>query len=134
MLSGSKAGKVHRTRLITMDNLAGAYLAERRWPEAERTARECVELWETKLPGDWWRFRTVIRYGTALEAQKKYAEAELAYLEGYQGLKAHEAEIPAALKVLSVQAAGRIVNLYAAWGKLEKVAEWRKTLETAAAR
>ena len=54
--------------------------------------------------------------------------------EGYQGLKAHEAEIPATLKHLSVGAARRIVKLYEAWGKSEKAAERRKRLETAAAR
>ena len=60
--------------------------------------------------------------------QKKFAEAEPLILSGYEGMKAREGKIPAQAKAWLTEAADRIVQLYEAWGKTEKAAEWRGKL------
>jgi hypothetical protein len=65
-----------------------------------------------------------------LSGQKRYAEAEPHLLQGYGGLKAREAKIPAPRKKNLAEAAARIVPFYEAWGKPEKAAEWRTKLAT----
>jgi hypothetical protein len=118
---------------MTMNNLAGAYLDARRWAEAERTARECLSLRDKKSPDDWWRYHTMSQLGAALARQTKYAEAEPLLLQGYEGLKAREAKIPASRKDALAEAAARIVPFYKAWGQNDKAAEWRSRLAKAPA-
>ena len=70
--------------------------------------------------------------GAALAGQKKYAEAEPLMIEAYEGLKEREARIPFLWrKKRPAEAGARIVDLYDAWGKKDKAAEWRNKLENA---
>src|SRR5262249_32796255 len=67
--------------------LGRAYLAQKKWSEAEPYLRECVATW-AKSPADWWmKFDAQSLLGGALLGQKKYAEAERLLLKGYEGLK-----------------------------------------------
>ena len=127
----AKLGPDHPNTLIVMNELTAAYLVARRWAEAETLARDCLDLREKKQPDDWWKFHTMSQLGAALLGQKKYAEAEPLLLQGYEGLKAREAKIPAPRKDSLAESAAWIVKLYEAWGKTDKAAEWRKTLATA---
>jgi eukaryotic-like serine/threonine-protein kinase len=127
-LTKARLGLDHPETLRTMNNSAVAYLKARRWVEAERTARECLGLRERRQPDDWRRFDTLGQLGAALAGQKKYAEAEPLLLQGYEGLQAREAQIPAPSKKRLTEAAERIVPFYEAWGKPEKAAEWRANL------
>jgi eukaryotic-like serine/threonine-protein kinase len=67
--------------------------------------------------------------GADLAGQKRYAEAEPLLLAGYQGTTARKDRIDAALD-LDGYHLGRarewLVQLYQAWGKPDKAAEWRK--------
>jgi hypothetical protein len=117
-----------------MNNLSTAYLDGQRWAEAETIARDCLGLREKKQPDDWWRFHTMSQLGAALAGQKKYGEAEPMLLQGYQGLKAREANIPARHRKKRTEAAAQIIKLYEAWGKPDKASEWRKKVETATVR
>jgi tetratricopeptide (TPR) repeat protein len=126
--SKSKLGPDHPNTLIIMNNLAGAYLDARRWAEAERTARECLDLDVKKRPDDWWRFHTMSQLGAALAGQEKYAEAEPLLLQGYEGLKARAAKIPAPRKNSLDEAAARIIKLYESWGKTAQATTWKARL------
>jgi eukaryotic-like serine/threonine-protein kinase len=129
-LRRARSGADHPHTLATMNNLVAAYLDAQRWPEAETLARECLDLRERKRPSDWERFHTMSQLGAALAGQKKYAEAEPLLLQGYDGLKAREALIPANRKELLADAAARIAPFYTAWGKPDKGAEWIKKLDS----
>ena len=101
---------------------------QRKWVEAEPVLRESLKIRETKQPDDWMTFNTRSLLGGTLLGQRKYAEAEPLVAGGYEGIKTREARIPASSEGHLSGAADRVVKLYEAWGKPEKVAEWRKRL------
>jgi eukaryotic-like serine/threonine-protein kinase len=127
-LTTAKLGSDHPKTLISMNNLAAAYLGAKQWTEAETTARECLELRAKKLPDEWPRFHTMSQLGAALAGQAKYADAEPLLIGGYEGLKAREATIPAPRKKDLAEAAARIIPFYEAWGQPEKAQLWRAKL------
>ena len=100
-----------------------------RHERAAAVLNECVAILEKKQPDAWTTFRAQTLLGVALLAQQTYAEAEPLLIQGYEGLKAREAQIPALYARQRVAEAGeRVVRLYEVWGKAEKVAEWRASL------
>jgi tetratricopeptide (TPR) repeat protein len=104
-------------------------LGRKRQTDAEPILRECLAILQKKMPGDWTRFHAQSLLGEALLAQKNYAEAEPVLIEGYDGLKARQGQIPPLYARHHVAEAGkRIVQLYEAWGRAEKVDEWRTKL------
>ena len=66
--------------------------------------------------------------GGALLGQKKYAEAEPLLLQGYEGMKQREAQIPQAGKVRLAEATERLVRLYEATNQPENARTWREKL------
>ena len=112
----------------TLAMLGKVELNLKKYAEAEPPLRECLAIRDKKLPDDWSRFNAMSLSGAVLAGQKKYAEAEPLLIQGYEGLKARAAKIPAPGKSNLAEAAERIVRLYEAWGKPEKAAEWRKRL------
>jgi hypothetical protein len=66
--------------------------------------------------------------GGALLGQRRYAEAEPLVVEGYEGMKLHEARIPAGNPNILPVAADQVVALYDAWDKSQKAAEWKVKL------
>jgi hypothetical protein len=99
-----------------------------RWDEAETLLRECLGLREKSQPDDWRRFHTMSQLGAALACRQEYAEAEPLLIDGYEGLRAREAKIPAPHKKKLAEAAARIVPFYESWGHPEKAAQWREKL------
>jgi hypothetical protein len=82
-----------------------------------------------KTPNDsWMRYFAQMVFGAALTGEKKYAEAEKALLEGYQALEERSASIPANSGSALETAGTWIVELYTAWGKPERAAEWTAKL------
>jgi tetratricopeptide (TPR) repeat protein len=71
---------------------------------------------------------TIADAGKALLDLKAYADAEPLLLEAHSGLRAGEGQISADGNVSLIQALERLVQLYDAWGKPDKAAEWRKRL------
>jgi tetratricopeptide (TPR) repeat protein len=113
----------------TLDNLGLALIQLNRPTEAEPFLREAMAIKGKKAPDRWDTFETRNRLGGALLGQKKYAAAEPLLVEGYEGMKAREAEIPAQFKKRVTAAAERIIQLYDSWGKPDQAAEWRKRLQ-----
>jgi serine/threonine protein kinase len=124
------SGPDHNRMLIAMDNLTNGHLALENWLEAEKVARECLKFREKQRSGDWPRFHTRSQLGAALAGRGKYEEAEPLLIEGYQGLKANEAKIPATERNILSAAAARIVPLYRVWGKQDKAEAWAARLKT----
>jgi hypothetical protein len=60
--------------------------------------------------------------------QKKYADAEPLLLQGYQGMKQREDQIPTQGKVRLVEAAEHLVRLYEATNQPDKARTWREKL------
>jgi hypothetical protein len=111
-----------------MEHLGNILLKQERWAEAESTLRECLKIRQAKVSDDWSRFNAESILGASLLGQNKYAEAEPLLLSGYEGMKAREAKIESPSKDQLAEAGARIAQLYEAWGKPEKAAEWRTRL------
>jgi hypothetical protein len=104
-------------------------LSQKKPAEAELKLRECLAIRQKTQPDDWTTFNTKALLGEALLAQKKYAEAEPLLLAGYEGMKQREAKAPPHGKVRLTKTLERLVQLYKAWGKKDKAAQWQKELE-----
>jgi hypothetical protein len=103
-------------------------LKQHKWAEAEPVLRKCLAIRQKAIPDHWLRFNAMSLLGGSLLGQKNHVEAEPLILAGYEGVKAREASIPAAVKSRPSEAAGRILQLYESWDKKDKAAEWRAKL------
>ena len=92
----------------------------------EAGAREALEAEKKVQPDNWQRFRAASLLGASLAGEKKYAEAGPLLLEGYQGMLARKDRIDASDLYHLELAHQWVVQLYQAWGKPEKAAEWKK--------
>jgi tetratricopeptide (TPR) repeat protein len=104
-------------------------LKQSRWPEAEPVLRESLAIDARAQPDTWQRFNTMSVLSGGLLGQGKYADAEPLMIQGYEGMKAREAKMPALSRRLDLsEAAQRVVRLYEAWGKPKQAAAWRHKL------
>ena len=114
--------------VLTMDaaaDLALALLSRAKFVEAQPLAREAEEFNRRNRPDDWQRFRSDTLLGASLAGQKKYVEAEPLLVEGYRGFLARRDRVPAPNQYHLKRAREWLIQLYEAWGKPEKAAEWR---------
>jgi eukaryotic-like serine/threonine-protein kinase len=84
-----------------------------------------LELDQKKRPDDWQRFRAESLLGASLAGQKKYTEAEALLLEGYNGMLARKQRIDIPSLYHLDRAREWLAQLYQAWVKPHKAAEWR---------
>jgi serine/threonine protein kinase len=103
-------------------------LKQSKWSEAEPLLREGLAIRAKAAPDDWTRFDAMSLLGEAVLGQGRYDEAEPLVVQGYEGLKARAAKIPAPDKPRLREAADRLVRLYESWGKPEQVAAWKARL------
>jgi eukaryotic-like serine/threonine-protein kinase len=128
----SLAGRRHaslpnqRSTIGSGEVLAEAYLSEGKFVDSEPLARDAFDFNKSKQPDDLDRFYSQSLLGGSLAGQNKYAEAEPLLIEGYQGMLARKDEIPLPYLGQLDRARERIVQLYQAWGKPAKAAEWGK--------
>ena len=122
-------GKAHPKYASLLSDLGLNLLRQKKWSEAEPLLRECLAIGEKKEPNAWTTFNTMSQVGTALLGQQKYNEAAPFLLQGYQGLKQREKEIPPQGKLRLVEALERLMQLYEAMGKKDEAAKWRKELD-----
>jgi serine/threonine protein kinase len=109
-------------------SLGQILLLQEKGSDAEPFLRECLAIREKALPDDWGRLYATSLLGGALLGQGRYAEAEPLVLQGYEGMKARAAKIPAQAKPRLAEAAERVVRLYEAWGKPSHAAAWKDKL------
>ena len=119
-------GPEHPDTMASAADLALAYLSQGKFAESEPLAREALEAEKKMQPENWQRFRAESLLGASLAGEKKYTEAEPLLVEGYQGMLARKDRIDAPER-FHLQLAHRwVVQLYQAWGKPDKAAEWKK--------
>ena len=102
--------------------LGSILLKQNKYAEAEPILRECLAIREEREANDWLRFNALSMFGAALLGQKKYVEAEPLLLQGYEGMKQRESQIPTAGKTRLPEAAERLIRLYDATNQPEKAA------------
>jgi serine/threonine protein kinase len=127
-----KLGSDDPGTLESMNSLARVYL-DVKPTEAEPLLRQSLETHDKKMPDDWSTFETRSLLGASLMSQKKYAEAEPLLIQGYEGLTARAANIPAKSQKCVTEALGRVVQLYDDWGKKDQAQQWRKKLQSSPA-
>jgi tetratricopeptide (TPR) repeat protein len=113
-------------------SLARNLLKQQRYAEAEPLLYECLKFREPNEANDYTTFDTKSLLGGSLLGQKRYSEAEPLLLVGYVGMKDRAGTIPPQRMFRMTEAVERLVQLYGAWGKVEKAAEWRSKLPPAA--
>jgi tetratricopeptide (TPR) repeat protein len=115
--------------MSSASDYALVYESQRRFAEAELLARESVEFYQKQQPDDWQRFRAESLLGASLAGQRKYGEAESLLLEGYAGMAARKNRIAAPDWYHVHLARDWLAQLYRAWGKPAKTAQWQQSLE-----
>jgi hypothetical protein len=106
--------------------LSLAYISERKFSESEPPAREALEFHRKKQSDDWRQYGAESLLGASLAGQKKYADAELLLVEGYQGMLARKERIAVPDRYHLDLAHEWIVRLYQLWGKSAQATQWRK--------
>jgi tetratricopeptide (TPR) repeat protein len=119
-------GSEHPDTMASAADVALAYVSQGKFAESEPLAREVLEFNRKKQPEDWQRFRAESLLGASLSGEKRYAEAEPLLLEGHQGMLARKERIRVPDRYHLDLARRWIVQLYQAWGKPGKAAEWTK--------
>ncbi len=106
----------------------GQLLTDRAIPQsAGLLLHEALEIRRKTLPsGDWRIAEAGSVFGGCLVALQRYDQAEPLLLESYTILKAKRGE----RNRLTQETVKRLVALYEAWGKPEKVAQYRAVLQT----
>jgi tetratricopeptide (TPR) repeat protein len=118
-------GPEHPDTLDSATSLALAYESQGKFAESEALARQTVAFDRKIRPDDWRRFHAESVLGATLAGQKKYAEAEPLLVESYRGMMAREQHITVPARYDLDNSRAWLVQLYEAWGKPEKAAEWR---------
>jgi hypothetical protein len=125
----SKArGADSREATVASTTLGRDYIMLHQYAKAEPVLRDVLAAQIKSSPDDWHRYNLESLLGAALLGQKKFPEAETLILSGYQGLKQEESTMSTPAKVFIKDAADRIPQLYTAWNKPDKAAEWREKL------
>jgi tetratricopeptide (TPR) repeat protein len=119
-------GAEHPDTMASERDLALAYLSQGKFAQSEPLAREALEAEKKLQPDDWQRYRDASLLAASLAGEKKYAEAEPLLLEGYQGMLARKDRIAIPDRYHLDLGHRWLVQLYEAWGKPDKAAEWKK--------
>jgi tetratricopeptide (TPR) repeat protein/predicted Ser/Thr protein kinase len=107
-------------------DLALAYQSQGKFEESEPVAREVEATEKTKEPDNWLRFWAESLLGASLAGQTHYAEAEPLLLEGYRGMLARKGRISVPYWRHLDSTHLWIIQMYQAWGKPQKAAEWKQ--------
>jgi tetratricopeptide (TPR) repeat protein len=118
-------GDDHPNVAVLISNLAELLVAEGNYSEAEIFYRDALQIRRKKLSEDHLKtYQSMYELGNCLTALEHFDEAELLLLESYPAFKKERGQNDKyTLIVLNY-----IVNLYEAWGKSDKVAEYKALL------
>ncbi len=120
-------GDNHRGTMICKSNLALLLVDLGNAVEAEQLAREAVVAARETLGAEHWFHGNFLgRHGRALAALARFDNAESALLEAHGILQTALGDEREQTK----RVVGYLADLYDAWGKSEKAAEWRAKLPT----
>ncbi len=118
-------GDDHPSTTVSMGNLGELYVLQGRPQKAEALLKKAVEIETRTLSREHIITGVTIRkHGVSLTALNRHTEAEATLLEAHEILTAAVgADHGQTLKVVR-----NLADLYEAWGKPEKAAEWRAKL------
>ena len=119
-------GSANATTASTALDLGMVYTSEGKFTESEALAREALAFFQKQQADDWQRYRAESLLGASLAGQKRYADAESLLTEGYKGMLARKDLIGMPDRYNLDRARDWLIQLYSAWGKPEKAAEWKK--------
>jgi eukaryotic-like serine/threonine-protein kinase len=126
-----KFGPTHPTSLGAASTLGRDYLMLHQYAKAEPVLRDTLAQMTKAQPDSWKRYNLESLLGASLLGQRKFAEAEPLLVSGYEGMQPRLAKIPVPGKVYLTEAGERLPQLYKAWAKPEKAAQWSVTLKNA---
>ena len=112
------------------DTINGAmYLGDTRinmgkFAEAETVLRDALSAQEKANATVWSRYNLSALLGAALAGQKRFDEAEPLFLSGYKGMVERQATMQVRSRIYIARARERLVEMYRAWGKPDRVPEW----------
>jgi tetratricopeptide (TPR) repeat protein len=128
---GGRPGLETELRAFALSLRGAIRIALGKFVEAEPDLRWAFAIRRTTSPDDWANELVRSLLGGCLAAKRNFAEAEPHLLESYEGMRARLGSIPEASRGRLAEAGERIVQLYEAWGKPEKAADWRERLARA---
>jgi eukaryotic-like serine/threonine-protein kinase len=111
-----------------MASLSELVVREGKCNEAEPLMRQTLKSLKGTSPNYWRTHYIQSLLGAVLMRGKQYAEAEPLLLSGYDGLSRRRGAIPLLSKSNLTDAGAWIVQLYRAWSRPEKAAEWEARL------
>ena len=118
-------GDDHRSTLISKSNLALLLVDLGNAVEAEQLGGETVVAARETLGADHWLYGAFLRnHGRALAALQRFDDAESALLEAHGILQTALGDEHKQTR----RVVGYLADLYDAWGKPDKAAEWRAKL------
>jgi tetratricopeptide (TPR) repeat protein len=121
----------HPVIALRLERLALVLVDQGRHVEAETLLRECLEMRRQALPpGHHTIAVTESILGGCLTLAGEYGEAEALLLRSREALKDYRDEATPAQREALKENLSRIVQLYEAWNKPERAAEWRAKLPT----
>ena len=118
-------GEVTQNKADMLARIGRAYLALKKWTDAEPHLREELAIREKTEPESWQRSNTQSMLRGALLGQKKYADAEPLLLKGYEGMKLREKSIPPQGSTIIPKSIDRLIELYTATKKPDEVKKWK---------
>jgi len=131
------SGPEARVTLLTMSLHGWSRLHQQKYVEVETDLREVLRSLEKTQPDEWERYNCQSMLGASLAGQKRFVEAEQLLLAAYDGMISHQSTVARPYPMrqkLHDEGGQRLVELYEAWGKPDKAAEWREKLRKAEAR
>ncbi len=123
-------GTLHPTTTESLVLLGMIQLKQGKYANAERIGREALSNYEKNNSDEWRRYNSSSILGAALAGQGKYPEAEPFLLSGYEGMSQRASTIPFENRSALNECGEWIGQLYRAWGKPERAAEWRGKVQT----
>jgi tetratricopeptide (TPR) repeat protein len=119
-------GNAHPDVASSMALLASCLVGNGAYDEAYGLAVDARGIFTAALSAEHWRTAVAISTeGAALAGLKRYAEAEPLLVDSYALLS----EDSGAMSIFVTEAAQRLADLYSAWGKPEKAAQYLATLQ-----
>lgn len=119
-------GDKHPDVASSMALLASCLVGNGNYDEAYGLAVDARRVFTDTLSENHWRTAVAISTeGAALAGLKRYTEAEPLLVDSYAVLR----EDSGAMSIFVTEAAQRLANLYSAWGKPEKAAQYLATLQ-----
>ena len=118
-------GPDHPNTVDVLVSLGWLKLQQHGSAEAEPLLREALSGREKTSPDSWRRYYTQSMLGASLAGLGKFAEAEPLLVSGHAGMMERRSSIPFENQSVLNEVKVWIVQLYRAWGKPSKAAEWQ---------